>query len=63
LYGLNLTFVVLENTCPYIIDLPESYKNPDKGMDIARTAISVIVWIPFFLKADRVKGTFRERLS
>ncbi|HTJ48185.1 MAG TPA: DUF3857 domain-containing protein [Cyclobacteriaceae bacterium] len=63
LYGLNLTFLLFENAWLHIIDLPESYKIPDQGLDIARTVISVAVWIPFFLKADRVKGTFRERLS
>ncbi|MEP6736563.1 MAG: DUF3857 domain-containing protein [Chryseolinea sp.] len=61
-YCLNVFYIFVETGWLYAIDLPLSWNNSMEAMKYFRPVFGAIVWIPFFLYSDRVKGTFRERL-
>ena len=54
----SLTFVVadhfLANTIPFIANAADS----ELTIAIIRSAVTCIIWIPYFLLSKRVKGTF-----
>jgi hypothetical protein len=62
LYGVNLVVLLMETVWLWQLGLPTGFEGED-GPSAFRVVISALIWIPFFIYSDRVRGTFRERLS
>ncbi len=61
LYGVNVLVLVVEAVWLRQLDLPTGFEGED-ALSSYRAIMSAMIWIPFFIYSDRVKGTFRERL-
>lgn len=60
IYGMNLLFI-----CFDAVALKALGMSPDSEQvnGIVRTLIAALIWIPYIIFSDRVKGTFTERLQ
>lgn len=63
LYGLNVSYLLIETLCLSALDLPTAFASSKEIVSTMSPIFVAIVWIPFFIYSDRVKGTFRERLK
>jgi len=59
-YSLSLFIVILEYILINQISIVSEYglSGPDDVKDIVRAAITCAIWIPYFLKSERVQNTF-----
>lgn len=62
LYALNVFVLIVETVWLRQLQLPTGFEGED-GFSSYRAIIAAMIWIPFFIYSDRVKGTFRERLT
>ncbi|MCR2807861.1 DUF2569 domain-containing protein [Paenibacillus soyae] len=60
LYAGNLLLTVVDSVLMQIIDRETGVLGGDTGIytDIVRSAITCAIWIPYFLKSERVANTF-----
>jgi len=61
LYGVNVLVLVVETVWLRQLELPTGFEGED-ALSSYRSIMAAMIWIPFFIYSDRVKGTFRERL-
>jgi len=61
LYALNVLVLLVETVWLHQLELPTGFGGED-GLSSYRSIGAALIWIPFFIYSDRVKGTFRERL-
>jgi len=54
----NLAFVVIDYFLAMRIPLVASMPDESTPAQIARQAVSCVIWIPYFLRSKRVKNTF-----
>jgi len=62
LYGLNVLVLIVETVWLRELQLPTGFEGKDSVSSYG-LIFAALIWIPFFVYSDRVKGTFRERLS
>jgi len=61
--GFNFVFLLAEQSCFFIFSFPDNYNVPDMSMSLLKTGLSTVIWVPYFLLSERVKGTFTNRLQ
>ena len=57
-YLLNLFFVVSDHFLANLIPLIANQSDQGSLLEIFRSAIASLIWVPYFLFSKRVKGTF-----
>lgn len=60
--GINVLGVLVDSCWLNLLGFPPALENNGLPAGL-RTILSAIVWVPYFIKSNRVKGTFRQRLD
>lgn len=56
-YGMNLLFICLDNAVAVMLQITEA-----DFKQIIRAVVAGAIWVPYFIKSDRVKRTFTKTL-
>jgi len=62
LYGANVFFLFMDSIWLHALDLPTAFDGEDSRTAI-RAILTAMIWIPYIIMSDRVKGTFTERIE
>ena len=54
----NFVMVFGDELFTHLIPYFETHPSKDEAKNLGRAAISVLIWVPYFLKSQRVKATF-----
>ncbi len=57
-YSLSLTVVIVDSLLLSQIPMARELADGSSIRDIARSAIACAIWIPYFIKSERVQNTF-----
>ena len=57
-YSLSLTVVIVDSLMLSQIPMARELADGSSIRDIARSAIACAIWIPYFIKSERVQNTF-----
>lgn len=61
MYGSSVLFILIDSLLLYSMDLPTAFgKSP---FTVFGSMIAVMIWIPYVVLSERVKGTFTERFE
>jgi hypothetical protein len=56
--ALHVSFILLDTLAAFYLSIELNLKRGAMGRELLGSLIGACVWIPYFLKSDRVKATF-----